>query len=83
MSQYSLVYSLYDTYHEQFNKYFGLRQMHENRMLLQKEFQLIVFIAYQHFSSNGLGPDVGKFSRFLTPTPLPSAFQQNAYEGYF
>ena len=24
--------------------------------------------------------DVGKFSRFLSPAPLPSAFQQNAYE---
>ena len=27
--------------------------------------------------------DVGKFSRFLSPAPLPSAFQQNAYEGDF
>ena len=25
----------------------------------------------------------GKFLQFLTPTPLPSAFQQNAYEGDF
>ena len=58
MSQHSLVYSFYDTYHEQFIKYIGLRQMHENRMLLQKEFQLIVFIAYQYFSSNGLGPSI-------------------------
>ena len=27
--------------------------------------------------------DVRKFSRFLTPTPLPSEFQKNAYEGNF
>ena len=34
----------------------------------------------------GMGPfieNVGKFSRFLTPTALPSAFTQNVFEGDF
>ena len=40
-------------------------------------------MTYGYFLTRLIVYDKGKFSQFLTPTPLPSAFQQKAYEGDF
>jgi hypothetical protein len=66
---------------------------YKNELLLLSELKKIsvilasIALAFVHHSyvATDMCKKVGmkSFSKFLTPTPLPSAFQQNAYEGDF